>query len=110
MVQLPAQHPRPVGCHFQSISYPICLSSFLAQTYMAMPWLCPWEGLLAVCGLACPGPGMLHLQATMHFEGRNQYKKWGLGTDLSLLDGLAWGLGGGRPRSVLGIFRSAASQ
>lgn len=46
----------------------------------------------------------------MHFEGRNQYKKWGLGTDLSLLDGLAWGLGGGRPRSVLGIFRSAASQ
>lgn len=34
---------------------------------MAMPWLCSWEGLLPGCGPACPGPGMLHLQATMHF-------------------------------------------
>lgn len=33
----------PVGCHLQSISCPPCLSSFLAQTYMAMPWLCSWK-------------------------------------------------------------------
>lgn len=58
---------------------------------MAMPWLCPWEGLLLRCDPACPRPWDAASPGNYALSWRgNPLEKWGLSPGSSLLEGLAW--------------------
>ncbi|EDL95623.1 rCG57839 [Rattus norvegicus] len=88
-----------------SISCPICLSSFLAQTY----WPClalPLRKPVTSVWPSCSGPGMLHLQATMHFHEEGM-REMGLCTD-GLLEGWEGPVDAGDPPVCCQLLHSGA--